>query len=232
MIKILAIDPSFSRTGFAYNDDSGETVHVGHLGAYSMNVQAAVDIASAVATKARWIDADLVVIESPIVRGKTSPAVQMGMAGLGWIIRAHIYCDYHWIDVSPTDRMLWATGKGQANKDQVLAGARKIGLVCGDKDYDEADAYVLHDIATTAYELAPYETIEHLLHVSRRCVLGRCNWPRIDSIKPDYPAVEMPKTAKGKREASERWEQPYHQMMDLASNTMVTIKDGPPVRVS
>lgn len=202
-MRVLGIDPSFSATGWCLWDDGDITT--GRLSKYPMNVRSARGIAADVKRMAINGRADIVAIESPILNHIAGAETLMGMAGLAWLIRAEIQDHVHYVDIRPQDRMLWATGKGNATKHEVLAAAQADGFQGG--GFDEADAWVIASIARTAYaiaELANGAPVYNLLHVGRCVVLGRIVWPRLGDVKPEFPARVMPtKPAKPRKRSSD-----------------------------
>jgi crossover junction endodeoxyribonuclease RuvC len=88
-------------------------------------------------------DADLIVIEGPSFASKTGSAHDR--SGLWWLV-VHTLDDYRWapiIEVPPSCRMKYATGKGNAPKDVVLAAVVRRYLDVDVTGNDEADALIL-----------------------------------------------------------------------------------------
>lgn len=93
-------------------------------------------------------------------------------AGLSWIVRHDLWRrDLGYGLVPPSNRMKYATGKGQADKDAVLlAVARRFEWFDGGND--EADALVL---AAMGYDRAGAPLV--VMPEAHRKALAGCKWP-------------------------------------------------------
>lgn len=84
-------------------------------------------------------DIDLVVYERPFTRGMDATRSLWGVAGL--VEATATFRGWPVTDATPGDIKKWATGKGDASKDDMLAAAQRLGYVGGNEH--EADAYCL-----------------------------------------------------------------------------------------
>lgn len=144
MKNIVGIDPSYSATGIAYGD--GTTGIVKWQGRERCRLLDAHDqITSGLLwrTEQRSFTPDLVVIEG-YSHGSKHSTHKMGE--LGGVIRlALMHASIDYLDVPPTVVKKYATGKGNANKEAVLAEAIRRLNYQGSSP-DEADALWLRQI--------------------------------------------------------------------------------------
>jgi len=139
--SILALDMSLTSTGYCLNGDSGVIrtrkrgwERIGH-------------ILGEVAGMAS--NADLVVIEGYSFGSQGRSVYQI--AELGGVVRYHIYT---WalplVEVAPGTLKRFATGKGNSNKDAMIAAAiRRFGFEGSDNN--ASDAFLLWCLARAAY---------------------------------------------------------------------------------
>lgn len=138
MIHAAGLDLSLTATGYADSDGDGGTFTTKTRGMERLATIRTFAVSFAVAS-------DLVAIEGYSYGSKFSHSHALGE--LGGVIRLALWelgTDY--VDVPPAVLKKWATGKGNANKDAVLAAAIRHGYL-GD-DNNGADAYWLADIAS------------------------------------------------------------------------------------
>lgn len=82
------------------------------------------------------------------------------------------------VEVPPTSLKLYATGKGNAGKDEMVAAARAGGAVVANDD--EADAFLLHALGRSFYSATfelPFRVGE--LTEVRRKVRASIRWPEV-----------------------------------------------------
>jgi crossover junction endodeoxyribonuclease RuvC len=115
--------------------------------------------------------ADLVVLEGYAFAAHASHAHELGE--LGGVIRvALLDAGIRFVDVNPSSLKLFATGKGNAKKNQVLADAvRK--LAYAGHSTDEADALWLLEMARTHYAGTASND-------AQRRGLAKVAWPALD----------------------------------------------------
>lgn len=151
MTTVLAIDPSLTRTAVAILEPSAiQLCDIPTKGAKDATLlQRSQRITGIVATvmdlTRRAAPIDLVVIEGPSFAQKAQGGTH-DRAGLWWRIVAQMHVGGLDIvtEVPPTCRATYATGKGNAGKDEVmLATARRYGHLADVQNNDQADALVL-----------------------------------------------------------------------------------------
>jgi Holliday junction resolvasome RuvABC endonuclease subunit len=119
----------------------------------------------------RAVPSDLVVIEGYAYGAKGNAVINLGE--LGGVIRLALSDDgICYVEVPPACVKLFATGKGNAKKDEVLAAAiRK--LEYAGHDHNEADALWLLEMAKRHY-------VDDLRHqtIAEGRALEKITWPR------------------------------------------------------
>lgn len=122
------------------------------------------------AVLARVAGSELVVIEGYAFGAKGSAVINLGE--LGGVIRLALAdARYRYVEINPSSVKLFATGKGNAKKDEVLAAAiRKLGYT--GHDHNEADAKWMLEMAERAYghgELTEYQ----------ERAFSKIGWPKV-----------------------------------------------------
>jgi crossover junction endodeoxyribonuclease RuvC len=175
-VNVVAFDLSLTSTGWA--DSTGGGLLVPANGCVGV-------------PRLRWIrdrvlarshGADVVVIEG-YAFGRIEQAHHLGE--LGGVVRLALSDAGNVVaEVPPSSLKMFATGKGNAPKDLVLAEAiRKLGYSGHSKD--EADAIWLREMA-----LAHYIGLEDRgVTVPQRKALGKIAWPVITSRATEAPAA-------------------------------------------
>jgi Holliday junction resolvasome RuvABC endonuclease subunit len=166
---ILALDLSLTCTGYCRDGECGRI-------ATKLRGWARLDlIVSEVCDLA--IGADLVVLEGYSFGSKGASVFQL--AELGGIVRWELQGrSLPYIDVPPATLKRFATGKGNADKDAMIAAAiRRFGY--GGDDNNEADAYLLWCLARHAYG-QPVASVP-AAHV---VPAGAIAWPMLEAVSP------------------------------------------------
>jgi crossover junction endodeoxyribonuclease RuvC len=152
-MNIVGVDPSLTGTGLAIIQPNGDvftdTIST-KLRGHQRLAHILAEVRSAV-TSARWGTAQLVVIEGPSY-GNQGTGRQSGhheRAGLWWLITHELWqAGIPYAVVPPASRCRYATGKGNAAKDQVLAAVlKRFGQLVDIDNNNEADALVLAAMA-------------------------------------------------------------------------------------
>ena len=132
--RVVGLDLSLTSTGVASNygwTDRIRTKLTGHERLQHILDEIAAYTASA----------DLVVIESLAFHGHDTEGAS---AGLAWLVRHRLWWKgKHYALVTPGQRMIYATGTGRADKDQVLAAVIRRYPAFDVASNDEADALIL-----------------------------------------------------------------------------------------
>lgn len=179
-IDVLGVDLSLTSTGWAYYtaDELGphwwtRTIRSTPARGIDATVSRLNRIAGAVCDMGDS-DPDLVVIEGPSFSSHTGSSHERG--GLWWLVaRTFVGRGVPVAVVSPAARAKYATGKGNAGKDQVLAAAvRRYSTVDIDGN-DVADAVVL--AAMGARHLG--RPVEESLPAAHVVALEKVDWPKI-----------------------------------------------------
>lgn len=158
MHNIVGIDPSLTRTGIATGHSGRNPTTVTTIGSTGHRHDTWNDrwlritrLADRIAAAAHLSPDTLVAIEAPSY-GSTGGS-QHDRAGLWWTIYGHaaragatVLC------VPPTVRAMYATGKGNAGKDAVIASVVRRYPHTRIANDDEADALVLYALANRANE--------------------------------------------------------------------------------
>lgn len=163
-MNILALDLSLTRTGVARCD--GLTVIVPPQDARGM--ERLLYLEEAILERAA--DAQLVVLEGYAFGSRGRAVVDIGE--LGGVIRLALYRrGIRYVDVPPAALKKYATGRGNASKEEVLVAAvRRLGYTGA--DHNEADALWLYAMALDFYGLR-----ESRVPKAHRAALDAVAWP-------------------------------------------------------
>jgi Holliday junction resolvasome RuvABC endonuclease subunit len=169
--RVVGLDLSLTSTGVALPDGTLATITSKRRG-----IQRCIDITQQLHTMLRFdvsIRVDLFTIEGYSFASRNSQAHALGE--LGGIIRADLWtCSVPWVDVPPASLKRYATGKGNAPKDQVLVAAvHRLDITPSNSD--EADAAWLRAL-----------TLDHYGHPlaampkTHRTALDKIAWPTLE----------------------------------------------------
>lgn len=116
------------------------------------------------------IGADLVIVEGLAFASKTGH--QSERAGLWHIVMERVDRDYLWVEVAPTVLKKYATGRGNAEKDTVLAAVVRRFPMVEVTGNDEADALILAAMGADHFRspLVPMPD-------AHREAMGTVKWP-------------------------------------------------------
>lgn len=128
----------------------------------------------------RVAGADLCVLES-YAFGRIQQAHHLGE--LGGVVRVALAdADIRFVDIAPSSLKMFATGKGNASKDEVLASVIRRYAYAGHSK-DEADSLVLWHMAQ-----AHYGTTGAPLNEAQRKALAKIEWPAVGApVVPGQP---------------------------------------------
>lgn len=161
--SILALDMSLTACGWCLNRESG--VIKSRLKGWERVAEITSEI------YARAFGVDVVVIE-----GYAYAAQGRGVSALfelGGIVRFWLWQQHTTtVEISPATLKKYATGRGNASKDQVLAAAIRRFYFAGE-DNNQADAYLLWAMAREAYG-GPIAKVP----ADRVALVHRLGWPK------------------------------------------------------
>lgn len=173
MIKIVALDLSLSHTGWAVEIIAGDESHQasGAIMTKLVGMPRLAAIRDAVLEHAAG--ADVVVIEG-YAFGQARGTSQMHSTGeLGGVVRLALYeAGILFVDVAPASLKKYATGRGNAKKEEMLAAAiRRL-------DYDGHDHNISDALWLLAMGVHRYKGIS-VVPKDHWSGLEKVNWPEI-----------------------------------------------------
>jgi crossover junction endodeoxyribonuclease RuvC len=142
----IGIDLSLTSSGIS----CGQTLVA--LSSSHKGVERLMDIAEQIQNIVMVVDAPIAIIEGYSFASRNSHAHAIGE--LGGVVRVMLYRNgIKWIDIPPTTRAKFATGRGNASKTEVMSAvSAKTGVVFAGKGADDmCDAWVLEEIGLTRY---------------------------------------------------------------------------------
>ena len=168
MTRVLGLDLSLTATGYAYTDEV-----VGTFKPKTRGMQRLRDIRSNLLELAHV--ADVVVLEG-YAFARPNQAHQLGE--LGGVIRLELFeRRIPYVEVAPAALKKFATGKGNAPKDAMIAAAiRRFGFEGSDNN--EADAWMLRCMGLTYYAPTADAIPGYQLEA-----LGKVTWPKLDIVE-------------------------------------------------
>ncbi len=149
MAVVMGIDPSLTSTGFVVLRD-GQLLEHAAFHTRTTGPVRLLEIQDQMLARIRDHRPELVAIEGYAFGVRGGAAFSLGE--LGGVLRVGMHLrSAKWIEVAPSQVKKFATGKGVAEKDQMLLTVfKRWGIEF--KTHDEADAYVLAQIARAAVE--------------------------------------------------------------------------------
>lgn len=139
---ILALDISSTHIGICYDGHPDNTIKLTGKNIADRCSMASQKVSQYLAD--RKDNCDLVVIESPVAKFAKAVIPQSRVAGA---VIAHIaFMGIAWVEVAPTEVKRTLTGKGNADKAQMIAAARE-EFCDAPLDEHQADAYGLWLVA-------------------------------------------------------------------------------------
>jgi len=151
-MNVAGIDLSLTSTGYSINGDTG-VISTAAKGAERLSY-----ISSTILGLCRDFDISVAIIEGYSFASRNSQAHSIGE--LGGAVRMRLWeSNIAYVDVPPTCRAKFATGKGNASKHEVISSiSAKTGIVwSGAGSDDRCDAWVLEQMALTHIGISTYE---------------------------------------------------------------------------
>ena len=175
-MSIVGLDLSLTSTGVALVDSSNvATWRKGtRTDTVAERAQRLIDITSRILEHIPT-DVQLIVIEGPSL-GQARQAGEHIRAGLWWHLATSLHLQRHSVvEVPPATLKLYAAGRGNAHKDQVLASVIKRYPDADVTGNDIADALVLAAMGARRLGFP----IEETLPVANLAAMTKINWPGV-----------------------------------------------------
>lgn len=164
-MNVIGLDLSLTSTGVARADGSSLRIRSKKTGPERLH-----EIVEGVAILCQ--NADLVVLEGYSYGSKGRSVFQIGE--LGGVVRMFLWGNsLSYVEVPPANLKRFATGKGNAGKDEVLAAAIRRLDYQGSSN-DEADALFLRQMALTHYDQSDVQFPQTHLEA-----LTKVDWPAL-----------------------------------------------------
>lgn len=173
MSSLVGLDLSLTSTGISI-DGQTSTINTKARGAERLHI-----ISSGIISKCIEQEVYCAVIEGYSFASRNSQAHSIGE--LGGAVRMRLWENkIPFVDVPPTCRAKFATGKGNAGKGEVISAiSAKTGIVfLGSGGDDECDAWLLEQMAISHLGVSNYSWPE--VHLS---ALSKIDWAALDNAR-------------------------------------------------
>lgn len=171
-MNILGLDLSLTSTGYSINESTG-IISTKEKAASRLSV-----ISSEVVNICIYNEIDIVIIEGYSFASRNSQAHSIGE--LGGCVRMRLWENsIPYIEVPPTSRAKFATGKGNAGKTEVISAvSSKTGRIfSGAGADDECDAWVLEQMGLTKINKSNWTWTKEQLSA-----LDKVDWAKIEKV--------------------------------------------------
>lgn len=171
--RILGLDVSLTRTGYALPDGSAGTIRPTTRGCERM-VEIRDVVYNTCVDSLGYPDVDLVVIEG-FAYGRPNKAHDIG--GIGWIVRVVLHeAGIRYVDVPPAVLKRYATGRGNADKlSMLMAAIARLDYTDEKPDDNVVDALWLRALALDAYG----HPVCKVPQAQRDAAVKAVTWPRL-----------------------------------------------------
>jgi Holliday junction resolvasome RuvABC endonuclease subunit len=169
-MKLMGLDLSLSSTGISMNSVTS-VIRSKAKGAERLS-----EVTKSILHECLENEIDCVVIEGYSFASRSGQAFSIGE--LGGCIRMTLFeCNIPIIEVPPTCRAKFATGRGNASKGEVISAiSAKTGIIfSGASGNDECDAWVLEQMALTYLGKSQYVWTKEQLSA-----LDKIDWSQMD----------------------------------------------------
>lgn len=173
MTGVLAFDLSLTSTGVAMPDGSTHVIRTNAADPLEIRLDVIVrGVGDAYFTDCRARRADLVVIEDFVTKGKFSGAVAPVHGAVRWWLHT---VEATVVVTAPASVKLYASGKGNCDKDAMgIAAMKRAGLDFSGRN-DECDAWWLRAMALDAYGTPVVD-----MPAAHRAALEKVKWPDLE----------------------------------------------------
>ena len=173
-MKLMGLDLSLTSTGYSVDQETG-TITTKAKGAERLSL-----ISNKIIDLVVIKSVEIVIVEGYSFASRNSQAHSIGE--LGGATRMRLWeCGIPYVEVPPTCRAKFATGKGNASKNEVISAiSARTGIVWSGPGADDmCDAWILEQMALAYIEKSPYDWPESHLQS-----LKNVNWDSLsEAIK-------------------------------------------------
>lgn len=171
-MNILGIDLSLTSTGISVNGETG-TITTQAKGAERLSI-----ISLAILDAIIDNSVEIVAIEGYSFASRNSQAFSIGE--LGGVVRTRLWeRNIPYVDIPPTCRAKFATGRGNAAKTEVMSSiSAKTGMIFAGKGADDmCDAWILEEMCRTVIGIS-----EHEWSATQLLALDKIDWEPLVSL--------------------------------------------------
>ena len=171
-MNILGIDLSLTSTGISVNGETG-TITTQAKGAERLSI-----ISLAILDAIIDNSVEIVAIEGYSFASRNSQAFSIGE--LGGVVRTRLWeRNIPYVDIPPTCRAKFATGRGNAAKTEVMSSiSAKTGMIFAGKGADDmCDAWILEEMCRTVIGIS-----EHDWSATQLSALDKIDWEPLVSL--------------------------------------------------
>ena len=171
-MNILGIDLSLTSTGISVNGETG-TITTQAKGAERLSI-----ISLAILDAIIDNSVEIVAIEGYSFASRNSQAFSIGE--LGGVVRTRLWeRNIPYVDIPPTCRAKFATGRGNAAKTEVMSSiSAKTGMIFAGKGADDmCDAWILEEMCRTVIGIS-----EHEWSATQLSALDKIDWEPLVSL--------------------------------------------------
>ena len=171
-MNILGIDLSLTSTGISVNGETG-TITTQAKGAERLSI-----ISLAILDAIIDNSVEIVAIEGYSFASRNSQAFSIGE--LGGVVRTRLWeRNIPYVDIPPTCRAKFATGRGNAAKTEVMSSiSAKTGMIFAGKGADDmCDAWILEEMCRTVIGVS-----EHEWSATQLSALDKIDWEPLVSL--------------------------------------------------
>jgi crossover junction endodeoxyribonuclease RuvC len=152
-VEVVGLDLSLTSTGVAFGEDFTQAISTAHKGPKRLAV-----MRDLVMTAVSTVSAPYVVIEGYSFGSRNSQAHSIGE--LGGVIRVALWeRAIPYVEIAPTARAKFATGRGNASKNEVVSAiSARTGVVWSGKGGDDrCDAWILQEMGLAHFGQARFD---------------------------------------------------------------------------
>jgi len=174
-VKFLGIDLSLTSTGYSHNDNC-EIISV-----HSRGPKRLIEISESIGNLIVEFKIDAVAIEGYAFSSRNSQAHSIGE--LGGVVRVMFHrMDIPYVEIPPTCRAKFATGRGNASKNEVISFvSAKTGMIWKNPGADDkCDAWILEEMTRAKVGLQRYDWPNTSLEA-----LNKVDWSPLETIEKE-----------------------------------------------